>query len=233
MKKFVFELQRFADISAFDMLKTIFNFIERFNLKNIGDNLAKDMSTIKTTKDFTAWLKKKINPFIADVGMIFYNKTIGKKLKVEDLTTLITKSISLFDNALGFVEEIKKPKAERSSTVIETKIGGIVSDVSALAKPLAKLGDKDLWFLSIVSAGVGLISNVIATTDGIDDDEKAKVNESFSLLMKSVTSEVAKKLFSVPTNQILATPASELVKKVTLSGGALDLIFSFVTGTTN
>lgn len=220
-----------ANISALDTLKRLGKFIEI--IKNTVDVLEEEKNSIRTVKDFTAWLKKKINPFVADVGMILYKKTIGKKLKVEDLTTLIIKSVSLVDNALAVVEENKKPKAERSSTLINTKIAAIVSDVTALVKPLAKLGDKDLWFLSIVTAGVGLVSNVIATTDGIDGDEKAKVNESFSLLMKSVSSEVAKKLFAAPTNQILATPASELVKKVTASGGPLDLVFSFVTGITN
>lgn len=232
-----------AALSALNALQNLGKIIKLF--KNTADALEKEKESIKSVKDFTAWLKKKINPFVADVGMIFYKKTLGKKLKISDAMTLITKSVSLVDNALAIAEE--NGKANPSSTVIKSKIAAIVSDITAITKPLAKLGGKDLWFLSIASAGISAVSNYIATTDGINDKEKTSLNKSYLTFLNSIDKEATKKIFDEALTAEIKSASKKdldevlkngkLIKKlggkITAPGGPLDLIFSFATGIFN
>lgn len=68
-----------------------------------------------------------------------------------------------------------------------------------MAGATAKLADNktsdNLWFLSIVSAGISLVANIITGSDGITEKEKQSINKSYIVFIKALGTDLVKKIF--------------------------------------
>lgn len=230
MRKFVFNLQRFANSNSgktgLDALELMHSIIERFDLKSSGNSTLKFIGTF--------------------FGSLFFKKN-NRTSQVNSLTTIVSGIVSVVEDVYAIREE--NAKDNPSKVVITTNAEDLISNFTSLTNAFQKLASgKNSFILSVVSSVIGLTTNLVLGMDGLKDSEIEKINKSYVGLLQVSSAEIIKKFFSkgladnlikMPVSQILDNPAvkAELRKQTatnfTKGSGPLGLIFAAITGVLN
>ncbi|MBR4152716.1 MAG: hypothetical protein IKT98_07120 [Selenomonadaceae bacterium] len=209
MKYFKFELQRFAETSQLGILETLGKIITTLDLNKLAEDL-------NNAKNATEWLKNNANPIL---------NFIGKKTPLGDkfgnYAKLITGSISIIDNALAIL------KGNLSDAERAQKFGLISSSLESMAVATEELikskkltsKSSNLWFMSIVSAGISLVANLVAGSDGIEPKEKEAINRSYITFMRTLGTDLAKKIFNAATDAQFNKLLTENVMEEAIANG--------------
>ncbi len=235
MREFVFDLQRFAKTSNLNTLKTIGKIITTLGLKKLAEDL-------DNAKNATEWLKKNSNPILSFIG----KKTpLGKKFG--NYAKLITGSISIVDNTLAILQgNLSDANRDQKFGLISASLMSMAGATEELIKS-KKLTSKssNLWFMSIVSAGISLAANIIAGSDGIEPKEKEAINRSYILFMRTLGTDLAKKIFNAATDAQFNRLLTENVMEKAIADGkffqsasktftkAFGVVMAFSTGILN
>lgn len=203
MEELNFDIQRFdtdegAEVKkvALEVLNVFGQIVTNLGLKKLAEELDK-------AKDATEWLTKNANPVLSFIGTTKFGKSFGNYAK------LITNSISIIDNTLAIV------KGDLSDATRNSKIGDIAKSFENMANATAKLtkdkSSENLWFLSIVSGAISLTSSLIAGMDGISESEQEKINRSYITFMRTLGSDIVKKIFDDAFEKNLSRAFTESV----------------------
>ena len=235
MTKIIFDLQRFSDSSQLGILKTFGGIITTLGLKKLAEDLDK-------AKDASKWLKDNANPILNFIG----KKTpLGEKFG--NYAKIITGSISIVDNTLAILQG-DLPDANRAQKLglISSSLESIAGATEELIKS-KKLTSKssNLWFMSIVSAGISLVANIITGSDGIKPKEKEAINRSYITFMRTLGTDLAKKIFNAATDAQFNKLLAENVMEEAIANGkffqsasktftkAFGVVMTFGTGILN
>lgn len=235
MTKIIFDLQRFTDSSQLGILKTFGGIITTLGLKKLAEDLDK-------AKDASKWLKDNANPILNFIG----KKTpLGEKFG--NYAKLITGSISIVDNTLAILQgNLSDADRAQKFGLISSSLESMAGATEELIKS-KKLTSKssNLWFMSIVSAGISLVANIIAGSDGIEPKDKEKINRSYITFMRTLGTDLAKKIFNAATDAQFNRLLTENVMEEAIANGkffqsasktftkAFGVVMTFGTGILN
>lgn len=103
----------------------------------------------------------------------------------------------------------------------------------------------NLWFMSIVSAGISLVANLVAGIEGVTPKEKEAINRSYIFFMRTLGTDLAKKIFNAATDAQFNKLLTENVMEEAIANGkffqnasktftkAFGIVMTFGTGILN
>ena len=211
MKNYIFDLQRFADSdinsepkSSADTLKLVGKIINQLGFKNLAVEFNYEPDDKKNNVN--------IHPLLNFVGSFLYKEAedldytqTQRQTYMSSYATLITRSISIIDNAGAIVLEFENAKPNKPDTSsITGKIASIVDDIGLMGSAISNLNNfkidskksKTSWLLPILTSSVALVFNGLTAIDGLNSAEQLKIQQSCLKFLKTAGSEIIKKIFS-------------------------------------